>query len=347
LHKDFGKGISGMFWQKYLTCLLFVVLSIFVASSSHGEEEEAVILTLDRLDLLDISYPWWKELYLNTSGYVDTICENAVLTFSLFYLEQRVTWFDLVIPPNSSTTNSPYLFFEKQWGPINTASQQILAGEYKITVDILWQNQSQSFHQKWNRLFPGKKPAGTARSFTLGSEQDFAQDTEHWQEFYIARMLKLNGLFKELQTQKQEALQIRYSRRPSSENAFAEGGRFSSAKWEQWLQQIFYPKVVVEQKILKQSVRQTFPQRYPVTHTNMEAYANVLFRLSRTASMELYEAYQLFQNKEEVHALDPGAIENFSAIVHYIQQLHVGSAEEMKINLRKKLGYLPPPGTHY
>lgn len=320
--------------------LLASIMILFVYEIKSDEQSKTEVFVIHKLELQPISYPWGDELYLSVQGIAHPICANATLTFSLFYTRQPIKWFNVVVAKPSES--SVWLPFEQTWGPLNGATQELLPGNYNVMGQLLLNKQSRAFREKWEQQFPGQHSTTFNKEISLGRMEDFLQRSEKEKEFYVGCMRTLNDLFRELFLKKQKIVQSQNNQqRPwKSKKAPPEKTDRKAAieSLKMWLSEEFSTKIMTEQKLLQRRRQQLFILRYPVTHNSMETYASILSRMGQRCTEQLKGNFSASKSKDSM-----GFDEDIAALLECIQELHAKSAVEMKISLREKLGYLPPP----
>ena len=331
--------------------ILHFLLIIYLVFSVLGIADPArplEIFQIKKIEFQSVSYPWWNELRLTIKGQSSypAILHNRYLNIAVYYQKLRITGLRLSLVSKKSP-----LTFSQTWEPINNAYQKILPGEYTVVVKFDPENFDLNFRSRWQQWKQKLEQKGVGikteyyQTFPLGGKEDYVRYQQAHKEFFIERMRQLNDLFGKLQDKEHQALRISQDSRLGIDNPFAEYGRFSLPKWQHWLTYNFIEKLKQEREQLQRHRKSNFAPIYPYTLKNMDDYCFLLSKFAGIFTRELYNKYRIQKDQRNIMAREQ--IENRYHLMRHIQFLHSKSAREMEINLRKELGYLPPPGGGY
>lgn len=324
---------SPLYFLKY--CALLSALLLSLGGTVKADAGISELLAITDLDLACVEYPWGKELEIHLRGKAQPLLNKAVLTINITYLRQTVQIFNHIIraPKNQGKGK---IDIDERWENLNESGQEILAGNYSVRIELEFQQQSPELQNIWVEKYGANARWEHSGRFDIDPSAFTGQSAE-LKKFYLARMRRLNDLYREMEEKKKEAL-------AKKNNSFVEQGKFSEAKWRQWFLK-FMQDLEQEKAILGKHRKKVYAPRYPMTLTNMDKYASIIERMANFNALEVYQFHKL-SGATAKYQVDPYAISNARDIVRLIQDLHGRCAAELGISLRKELGYLPPPGAH-
>ena len=80
---------------------------------------------------------------------------EAIITFRIYYGKRLVKVFNYILEPGKKDFGRQVSFYKK-WGPLNSSSQKVLTGIYRIEVQFNKNFQSHYFRKKWKQEVSGK-----------------------------------------------------------------------------------------------------------------------------------------------------------------------------------------------
>lgn len=324
---------------------LWLLIALFPMAQEESQVEDLFKINDMETRIEYFNYPWGEEISAKVQGYANNVLHRATLTVTILYEGKRITWAS--IPLHASGRSD--IRFAWEQNPINKAAQEIFAGEYTLRLELNLSHQEATFSNQLKEILQEQNYTLDSKNPVLQfiEKKQYIKDTNQhdtqWEEnqnFYIERIKNINGLFREFFSNRQLALALKRKTRQNQENPFAVNGEFSPEKWSQyWLE--FNHQLEQEKKLLARFPEQVVVMLYPTTQNHLLFYCEMIENTTRFYNKALFDAYQIANDIPRQQG--PYNMMDLRDILRQMREMHQDMGREMRVDLVKKIGYLPPP----
>ena len=316
---------------------LYLQIFILFMVGSWLQAQSLQLFSVEKLELKHEQYPWGDELYINVKGEALEVLDRGFLTISMFYRDRRVRWVNI---PLVKRGRQKKILFEKNWGPLNRATEEILAGQYTVKVEFILSSQPRWLSDLLRRRPELKQLAAHEKDFYLGTQEQYRREDQNLKNVYLQNMKDLNQFVVALFRKKREALSVERDAQAQIKNSF--GTEFTSAKWWSWYNAEFFSKVKQTKELLQKHSKQFIALRYPQTCRNMILYCDSLLEIGQRYTTTLIQYYKTVKINPQAKYAEPYNYKAHRRNMEYIRNLHMEAQKELEIDIKRELGFMPP-----
>jgi hypothetical protein len=277
-----------------------------------------------------ITYPWGEELSLQIKGSANAQLVDESIRINVFFENTEFKEYYILLK-QSNYNNIVFSLFKE---PLNNPMQSIAAGTYTVNFNLLINEYSQIQKEKLKQLSQGKQIRSYSYSFTIGTEEEIKAQNKENKVFYLRQIKALNNLLDDIFIQQKFVFQPTRPNNPYYQTT----EKFNMQAWRDWFQKI--NKELEEQNlILQQQYKKLYTLRYPQTHQYLEIYNLLIKKIALQYANAVYN----FKKAPDSKFVPPYKMDELYEELNGIYNMHQEMQKELKVNIKKVLGYFPPP----
>lgn len=274
---------------------LIILSGILLAVFSLTAQDSPVVVTPFEIGKGKLNFeknPWGNELYLDFTVAAEPILNGCELTVTVWY-EGKYYWKNALgrggaicpvwyLPPQTFPS-------ERVWwqgislkeesagkikarytcGPINQPWEYVLAGEYRVELTFIMENQPAQLRPKIEKFLQGRK---TGKSWQILEFEPgkYREEDVKIKEFYRERIEEVYRLYLRLKQELKE-----------------QEARKDINKWQDYFKQ-FQKDLAREREKFDKYHKGVFARRYLIAKANLEEYYNLLGRYSKLQNNALF-----------------------------------------------------------
>jgi hypothetical protein len=303
------------------------------AQQKIAPPEALKLFSLSEATLHYEQYPWGNETSLTVSGHADLALNRCTLALSVWYAKERVRAYTIPLKSESDGMNMA-IRFNAEWGPLNNAWEDVLCGEYEIRLELCLDQQPPNLRQVLEKHLAGRLIQVQSKKIYWGTEEGFRQEDVVIKNFFAERMAKIYHLSQQLGKHVQLATSAPQAIRKNLPNPFVRrtgSAEFDVGAWRTWLSD-FLQKLEQEHKVFDMFHKKIFSPRYAVAKNSMGEYYNLLLRLAKLSSMQIYQINKLQADRQDTN-IDSFGLEKPEAVQLNLKRLLKMAAEELRLDL--------------
>lgn len=313
--------------MKSKICILF----LFLLLTCLLAQDTVQVFKIFNCQLKCNNYLWGDELSLSIQGRAMSYLKGGSLKVSLFYDDQFLQEFPIILTANHNREIDFSLTIER----INEATADIFAGIYKVTIELIMANQPQQVAEKLQSILQGKTIQNYSIKETIGTPEQNKQQRREMRNLCLELLKQYNLACDELFLTRKTALSPRLPKNP-----FYKNRQFDHVAWRVWCLNFIKRLESYSQQIknYKKSINIFY---YTKTYKFLLFYHSMLLELTQTYANAIYQAHQTPQFKYN----EPYNYTTLYKKLQFLRSTHQEVEKELKVDLKTKLGlgYFPPP----
>lgn len=276
-------------------------------------------------------YLWGDELSLSIQGRASSYLKGGSLKVSLFYDNQILQEFPIILASSQNKDIDFSLTKER----INKATEDIFAGIYKVTIEMIIENQPQQVVERLQNILQGKAIQKYSIQETIGTPEQNKQQRREMRNLCLELLKEYNLACDELFLTRKKALSPALS-----ENPFYKNRQFDNVVWRGWCLD-FIKRLESDSQRIKNYKKSINIFYYTKTYKFLLSYHSMLLDLSQTYANAIYQAHKTPQSKYS----EPYNYQMLYKKLQFLRSFHQEIEKELKVDLKTKLGlgYFPPP----
>jgi len=275
-------------------------------------------------------YPWGEELSLKIKGNANSNLQNESIIIIVSFNENIFK----VYPIFLKKSNHNNINFSLLQEPINTPYQEITAGIYSVTIKLNLDESDSTQKEKIQKLSQGKKIRSYTQKFTIGKEDEIKEKIKENKVVYLKIMRDLNNILDDIFIQQKFAIQPKRSNNPY----YKTPDKFEMQAWRNWFQEI-NNKINTQKNLLRHHKEHSLLLLYPLTHQYLYVYSSLLEDMASEYANAIYQ----FKRNPDAKFVPPYTMDELYSELNKIYNMHQEMQKELKVNIKKVLGYFPPP----
>lgn len=289
-------------------CAFLFGMSATAAQESPGEE----FFRIADAKLEFEEHVWGNELYVKFELLASSLVGGCELEIALWYCGNRVRWDHYSVPEISGKLSK----VRHRWGPLNQSYEYVLSGKYKFEVKIVPENQQAAFQDRLRKALKGKVFASCEIALEFRTKEMFDQEEGKIVAFYRTRMVEGHNLYRELKRETQRAQST-----------------FDPSNWRAW-RRTFNQRLDKEAEAFAKYNKVIFSSRHPVARASLENYYQLLARLGKQLTIQLYASKNLRPEDAEMQ-MDSFGIERPEGVERNLHRLLRDVAGDVGVDIQE------------
>lgn len=310
--------------MKYFLILL-CLFSCFISS-----QDTWTAFSIDKCILEKHIYPWGEELSLEIRGIANSQLQGEYIDISISFNNNVFQSYNIIL--NKSKYNSIHFSLSEE--PINTPHQRIIPGVYTIFIELRKNKNNSIQKEKFKELSSGRAIRSYTYSFSIGTEEEQKNQSKEEKIFYLKQIRTLNNILDDIFIQQKFVFQPKRPNNPY----YQKTEKFNMQAWRSWFQKI-NAQFDEEKRLLRQHSAYSFVLVYPRTHQYLYTYTSLLEDIAGKYANAVYK----FKKEPNAKFIPPYKMDELYEELNGIYNMHQEMQKELKVNLKKVLGYFPPP----
>ena len=275
-------------------------------------------------------YPWGEELSLSIKGSANSQLQDESIVVWIAFNEQIFKTYHISLQ-KSSYNNIPFYLLEES---INTPYQLIISGNYSVIAKLELDESDPSQKEKIQNLSQGKPIRSYTYKFPIGKEEDSKAQIKESKIVYLKIMRELNNILDDIFIQQKFAAQPKRPNNPY----YKTPKQFEMQAWRNWFQEV-NKKIETQKSLLRRHKEHSLLLLYPLTHQYLYVYSSLVEDMAGDYANAVYH----FKREPDSKFSPPYTMDELYSELNKIYNMHQEMQKELKVNLKKVLGYFPPP----